>query len=122
MTLASYSIQKCVRKTLAHATRSMGFAAAVLAILGTALQANAKNPKTFKRISHIYAFENTDIETETVCEIITATPDGRTLIYSDAKMTFAWGWADLEQGESGFVPYWDDLILAPDLPSNLKCD
>ena len=92
MKLASYSIQKCVRKILSHATRSMGFAAAVLAILGTAQQANAKNPKTFKRISHIYAFENTDIETETVCEIITATPDGRTLIYSDA-----------ENGSIGFI-------------------
>ena len=53
----------------------MGFAAVVLAILGTAQQANAKNPKTFKRISHIYAFENTDIETETVCEIITTNLD-----------------------------------------------
>jgi hypothetical protein len=84
MKLAWNSVQRWVRQSSACTLRSMGIAAAVLAVLGSVHRAEAKNPKTFKRIAHMYAFENTDIETETVCEIITATPDGRTLIYSDA--------------------------------------
>ncbi|MCC6611931.1 MAG: esterase-like activity of phytase family protein [Anaerolineae bacterium] len=48
----------------------------------------------FNRISSIPAFLNTDIESETVAEIVAATPDGNTLIYTDA-LTGSIGFVDI---------------------------
>lgn len=88
------TVQGLVNQVWSRTTNSWGLLLAILAILGMCSNAKGqqKTPKTFKRISSIYAFENTDIETETVCEIITSTPDGTILIYSDA-----------ENGSVGFV-------------------
>jgi hypothetical protein len=48
----------------------------------------------FNRIASIPVFLNTDIESETVAEIIAATPDGNTLIYTDAA-TNSLGFLDI---------------------------
>ena len=71
------TVQGLVNQVWSRTTNSWGLLLAILAILGMCSNAKGqqKAPKTFKRISSIYAFENTDIETETVCEIITSTPD-----------------------------------------------
>ncbi|MEC7604033.1 MAG: hypothetical protein VX668_08465, partial [Planctomycetota bacterium] len=88
------TVHGLVNQVWSRTTNSWGLLLAILAILGMCSNAKGqqKTPKTFKRISSIYAFENTNIETETVCEIITSTPDGTILIYSDA-----------ENGSVGFV-------------------
>jgi hypothetical protein len=75
--------------------------ALVIALLGTVASANptdAKGPKRdqhFQRISSFPVFLNTDIELETVAEIVSATPDGRTLVYTDAE-TGSVGFVDIK--------------------------
>lgn len=59
----------------------------VLAIFTTlaAIPAQARNgDRFFNRIAHFPVYLNSDVANSTVAEIIDATPDGRTLIYSDA--------------------------------------
>jgi hypothetical protein len=60
-----------------------GLALAMLCASGTAL---ADGGETFKRISTIANYlNNEDLATETVSEIVSATADGRTLVYTDAE-------------------------------------
>jgi hypothetical protein len=55
----------------------------------------------FNRVASIPVFLNTDIESETVAEIVSATPDGNTLVYTDA-----------ETGSIGFVDITDPMAPA----------
>ena len=67
---------------------------ATLALLATwgpspAVAKNAKHhrrkpSKSFHRIATFPVFRNTDIDTETVAEIVAATEDGKTLLYTDS--------------------------------------
>ena len=41
--------------------------------------------QVFNRIASFPVYQNTDIELETVAEIVAATPNGRTLVYTDAE-------------------------------------
>lgn len=55
----------------------------------------------FNRIASIPVYLNTDIESETVAEIISVTPDGNTLVYTDA-----------ETGSIGFIDITDPAAPA----------
>ena len=62
-------------------TKTLKSAALIALLAGTAI---AGGPTTeFRRIATIPVFENTSIDTETVCEIISATDDGNLLVYTD---------------------------------------
>lgn len=56
----------------------------------------------FNRIASLPVFLNTDIESETVAEIVDVTPDGNTLVYTDAEV-----------GVIGFVDITDAAAPAP---------
>ena len=62
------------------------FTASVLALLITPPLAHADKEKSFNRIATFPVFLNSSIENETVAEIVTASKDGKTLIYTDGKM------------------------------------
>ncbi len=55
----------------------------------------------FNRVASIPVYLNTDIESETVAEIVSVTPDGNTLVYTDA-----------ETGSIGFVDITDPAAPA----------
>jgi len=57
---------------------------------------HADDPKAFRRIASFPAFENYDIDTESVAEIVAASSDGMTLMYTDS-----------ENGSLGFVDITD---------------
>jgi hypothetical protein len=69
--------------------------AMISSLLATATTAEATGgEKSFRRIATFPVFQNTDIETETVAEIVVATDDGMTLIYTDSENE-ALGFVDL---------------------------
>ena len=61
-------------------------AASVIALLITTPFAHADEEKSFNRIATFPVFLNSSIENETVAEIVTASKDGKTLIYTDGKL------------------------------------
>jgi hypothetical protein len=65
------------RQTLVSIGVAMAFAASVSA---------APADMSFQRVATFNAFENTDIDNETVAEIVAATTDGNTLIYTDSQL------------------------------------
>ena len=70
--------------------------AAVILAASTA-PTNARGPKgerVFHRVASFPVFWNTDIALETVAEIVAATPNGRTLVYTDAE-TQSVGFVDI---------------------------
>lgn len=67
--------------------------------VATPSQAVAQDMDTvFNRVASIPVYLNTDIESETVAEIVSVTPDGNTLIYTDAAT-----------GSIGFVDITDPM-------------
>ena len=71
----------------------------LLPILGLAFSAavgHAQEPGTapFRRVATFPVFQNTSIDTETVAEIVAATPDGLTLVYTDGANA-ALGFVDI---------------------------
>jgi hypothetical protein len=68
--------------------RKMALSLAISTALGITGNAQAdrdeKAPMQFERIATFPVFLNTDVELETVAEIIDATPDGQTLVYTDS--------------------------------------
>jgi len=71
----------------------------LLPILGLAFSAavgHAQEPGTapFRRVATFPVFQNTSIDTETVAEIVSATPDGMTLVYTDSANA-ALGFVDI---------------------------
>jgi len=85
-------------------------AAAVLALLVTSpfayADSNEHEKNSFNRIATFPVFLNSSIENETVAEIVTASQDGQTLIYTDGKME-AIGFVDIKNAKkpraAGFV-------------------
>jgi hypothetical protein len=71
-------------------------------IAGSVYAKESKRDLRFNRIASFHVFQNTDIELETVAEIVTATPNGRTLVYTDA-----------ETGSVGFVDIKDPTNPLP---------
>ena len=61
--------------------------------------ATAHEERTFRRIANFPVYLNTDIETETVSEIVTATEDGMFLIYTDSA-NGALGFVDIVDPEA----------------------
>ena len=75
-------------------------AIAIAATLSTSsVIADNKNDNDFKRISTFPVYLNTDINIETVAEIVTASSDGNTLIYTDGK-TDNLGFVDITNPEN----------------------
>lgn len=75
----------------------------VLALMLPALPAAAdKGERAFQRIATFPVFRNTSVDAETVAEIVAATADGRTLVYTDGKT-----------GNIGFVDIADPRRPAP---------
>jgi len=85
-------------------------AAAVLALLVTSpfayADSNEHEKNSFNRIATFPVFLNSNIENETVAEIVTASQDAQTLIYTDGKMG-AIGFVDIKNAKkpraAGFV-------------------
>lgn len=74
-----------------------GAAAAVTlagCVAGITSTASASHDDAFRRIATFPIFENTSIENETVAEIVAATADGKTLIYTDSELE-ALGFVDI---------------------------
>jgi hypothetical protein len=77
---------------------TLALAIALAAAVASTNPVGAKGPKGdsyFQRIASFYTFMNTDIELETVAEIVAATPNGRTLVYTDAE-TESVGFVDIK--------------------------
>lgn len=55
------------------------------AFSGWAPPTKSNKNQVFNRIASFPVYQNTDIELETVAEIVAATPNGRTLVYTDAE-------------------------------------
>ena len=69
---------------------------AVTVCLGlTPTLATAGNDRVFNRIATFPVYLNTDINDETVAEIVDASKDGKTLIYTDSE-TGKLGFVDIE--------------------------
>ncbi|MEL6907478.1 MAG: alkaline phosphatase, partial [Planctomycetota bacterium] len=83
--------------------RTLARAAALAALAGVAL-AGGDEPQQgpFRRIATFPVFLNTDIDTESVAEIVTASEDGNTLVYTDS-----------ENESLGFVDLTNPLAPAP---------
>jgi phytase-like protein len=68
---------------------------------------SASNEKSFQRIATFPVFLNSSIEDETVAEIVAASKNGKTLIYTDGKME-AIGFVDIENAKkpkpAGLLP------------------
>ena len=80
-----------------NSTQKSGAAALGLAALVTSAATVVPTPQgPFERVSTFYVFENSDVDSETVAEIVAATVDGMTLIYTDS-----------EQEQLGFVDISD---------------
>jgi hypothetical protein len=60
---------------------------------------SASNEKSFQRIATFPVFLNSSIENETVAEIVAASKNGKTLIYTDGKME-AIGFVDIENAKN----------------------
>lgn len=60
--------------------------AIALSLVSLTVNADDKHEKSFNRIATFPVFLNSSIENETVAEIVTASKDGNTLIYTDGKM------------------------------------
>jgi len=74
------------------------FAASVLLLLNQSFVNADDGEKSFNRIATFPAFLNSSIENETVAEIVTASRDGKTLIYTDGKMR-AIGFVDIRNAK-----------------------
>lgn len=72
--------------------RTLLTTAAGLGVLTAGAAAQGDAP--FRRIATFPIFENTDVNNETVAEIVAATADGNTLIYSDSQLEVA-GFVDI---------------------------
>ena len=57
----------------------------VLLVALTAADVAAQDRGPFRRIAHFPVFLNTDVDDETVAEIVAASEDGRTLVYTDGQ-------------------------------------
>ena len=71
---------RLARPRLLAAAITLTAAAAAPALAGSG------DVPTFRRIASFPVFENSSIENETVAEIISATADGNTLVYTDAEL------------------------------------
>ena len=71
-----------VERVKIRATASLGLTAC---LLGAAAGAQDLGPGPFQRIASFPVFLNTSVDVETVAEIVAATPDGMTLIYTDSE-------------------------------------
>ncbi|MDX2137380.1 MAG: esterase-like activity of phytase family protein [Chloroflexota bacterium] len=76
-------------------------AALVLSVAAPSRTIAQDTALVFNRVATIPSFLNTDVESETVAEIITASQDGNTLIYTDAAM-----------GVIGFIDITDPMAPA----------
>ncbi len=63
---------------------SLGLAAAMMVCIMLSFAANAE--RVFNRIATFPVYLNTDINLETVAEIIDASKDGKTLVYTDSQI------------------------------------
>lgn len=84
--------KKELRLTLLH---GLGVAAAVVVYAMLPVTANADN-RVFNRIATFPVYLNTDINLETVAEIIDASKDGKTLVYTDSQ-TKKLGFVDIKK-------------------------
>jgi hypothetical protein len=79
--------------------RKMTLSLAIAATLGLAGNVQAEQddtpPPQFERIATFPVFLNTDVALETVAEIVDASQDGRTLVYTDSA-TGNLGFIDIE--------------------------
>jgi len=93
-----------------HELKRKNLAAAVLALLVTSpfayADSNDHGKNSFNRIATFPVFLNSSIENETVAEIVTASKNGQTLIYTDGKME-AIGFVNIKNAKkpkaAGFV-------------------
>ena len=69
----------------------------------------------FRRIATFPVFENTSIDTETVAEIVSATPDGNTLVYTDSANE-AIGFVDITDAAN---PAADGMVAMPGEPTSV---
>lgn len=69
----------------------------------------------FKRIATFPIFWNTDIENETVSEIVSATKDGRTLVYTDSELEKI-GFVDIS---NPYEPEPDGVVDLPGEPTSV---
>ena len=76
------------------ATLAIAITAALSAPLASADRSENSGDDSFKRIATFPVYLNTDINAETVAEIVTASKDGNTLIYTDGK-TESLGFVDI---------------------------
>jgi len=86
--------------------------------LGHAQEPKKKRPsreRYFKRISTFPIFWNTDIENETVSEIVSATKDGRTLVYTDSELEKI-GFVDIS---NPYEPEPDGVVDLPGEPTSV---
>jgi len=74
------------------------FAASFLLLLNSSFVIAHDDEKSFNRIATFPVFLNSSIENETVAEIVTASKDGKTLIYTDGKMN-AIGFVDIRNAK-----------------------
>lgn len=82
----------------------------LLTLLGIGVLITSTSPlaaQSFRRVATFPVFQNTDINTQTVCEIVAASENGRTLIYTDSASE-AIGFVDISNPASpapaGFLP------------------
>ncbi len=66
-------------------TLAIAITGALSASLASAHKSESNSEDSFTRIATFPVYLNTDINTETVAEIVTASKDGNTLIYTDGK-------------------------------------
>ena len=93
-----------------HGLKRKNLTAAVLALLVTSpfsyADSNDRGKNSFNRIATFPVFLNSSIENETVAEIVTASKNGQTLIYTDGKME-AIGFVNIKNAKkpkaAGFV-------------------
>jgi hypothetical protein len=64
-------------------------------IAGPAVAEQKKGDRAFERIAVFPVFENTDVDLETVAEIVDASKDGKTLVYTDSQ-TGKLGFVDIK--------------------------
>jgi len=101
--------------TFSFSRQRKHFAVTALALLATAPFALADKENSFKRIATFPVFLNSSIENETVAEIVTASKNGKTLIYTDGKMG-AIGFVDIRNPDK---PKPEGIVLVGGEPTSV---
>ena len=81
-------------------------------------RARGPAPRSFKRIATFPVYRNTDIAVETVAEIVAASQDGRTLVYTDSE-TESLGFVDISNPAN---PQPAGVVALPGEPTSVGVD